>query len=122
MSRFLLLRVRGGLCNRLQGLLSGSDWATVAERRLKVAWPTNGQFGAKLGDLFEHPFDLVSPVSVKIAARCYGGYFEHDEIRLDDPRRVLAVVWVSPSSSLVEILSLGRAYLSSRQSHPWPRE
>lgn len=84
--------MRGGLCNRLQGLLSGSQWADAADRSLRVAWPVDARFGAHLNDLFEHSFNEVSPTLVKVAARVCGGYHTHEEVRLEDRRRVLVAV------------------------------
>jgi hypothetical protein len=54
--RILHLQVRSGLCNRLRALLSAVSAAEATGRALRVTWTPSPQCGARLDDLWSHPF------------------------------------------------------------------
>lgn len=54
--RVLHLQVRSGLCNRLRALLSGVSAAEATGRQLRVTWTPSPQCGARLDDVWSHPF------------------------------------------------------------------
>lgn len=89
--RLLVLRVNGGLGNRLRALVTGQVWARLAERSLRLVWPVDHRFGAPLGDLFDVNVATLAEFPSRVAARIGGGYQSVSDVRLDDPRRALFV-------------------------------
>jgi hypothetical protein len=90
--RLLVLRVNGGLGNRLRALVTAQVWARQAKRSLRVVWPVNHQFGAPLRDLFTINVAALGYTPSRIVARVFGGYQDVEAVRLDDPRRVVVVL------------------------------
>lgn len=90
--RVLVLRVNGGLGNRLRALVTGQVWARLAGRSLRVVWPVDHRFGAPLADLFDIDVASLAEFPSRVAARIGGGYQSVADVRLDDPRRALFVL------------------------------
>jgi len=90
--RVLVLRVDGGLGNRLRVLVTGQVWARLAERSLRLVWPVDHRFGAPLDDLFDIDIASLAEFPSRVAARIGGGYQNVGDVRLDDPRRALFVL------------------------------
>jgi hypothetical protein len=88
-NKALLLRVGGGLCNRLRALLSAEEWALSENRQLLVAWPTSVEFEAGLEDLVADPVRSVPPKAVSLAARAFGGYRTAENLDVAPKRAVL---------------------------------
>lgn len=90
--RMLVLRVDGGLGNRLRALVTGRVWARLAGRSMRLVWPVDHRFGAPLDDLFDIDIASLAEFPSRVAARIGGGYQNVSDVRLDDPRRALFVL------------------------------
>lgn len=91
MTRRLILRVHGGLCNRLRALVTGAEWARLAGRDLEVVWTVRRDFGASLDDLFVNDFAMTAALRAKVLARLTGGYQTVQTLQMANPRRTLVV-------------------------------
>ena len=94
--RVLVLRVSGGLGNRLRAMVTGQVWARLAGRSLRVVWPVDHRFGAPLGDLFDIDVATLAEFPSRVAARIGGGYQSVGDVRLNDSRRALFVLSGDP--------------------------
>jgi hypothetical protein len=96
--RLLLLNARRGLGNRLRSVLSALAYADATRCGLRVVWERNAQCGAELGDLWEHPVQLVPASRARYLARLSGGWEEHledDDIDLAVFRRPILALHAS---------------------------
>lgn len=89
--KLLVLRVGGGLCNRLRAILSALEWAEMERRRLLVAWPMNSTFNARLEDLVRTPPITIHPKFVSLAAKLVGGYRSEKSIKAETDKWLLVV-------------------------------
>lgn len=85
----LVVKAKGGLCNRLRALSSGARWAEVHGHRFAYSWPVTPSFGAALGDLFVDPFWSIPARVAAVVGRITGGYGTADTV---DPGRRLQVL------------------------------
>lgn len=96
MPRTLVIRTHNGLGNRLRAVVTGVEWARLADREVRVAWPTGRRFGAALGDLFETDLPTVSDVRSRVVAALTRGARTIHTLRSDDPRPTLVVFASDP--------------------------
>ncbi|MEY2433350.1 MAG: hypothetical protein QOC92_3075 [Acidimicrobiaceae bacterium] len=87
--KVLIVKVIGGLCNRMRTLSSADRWATATGRHMYYSWPVGPKFGASLDDLWMHSYRHVSGRVVGGLSRVVGGYREAADITLHDQRRLL---------------------------------
>ena len=75
--RLLLINARRGLGNRLRAVLSGWAFADASGCSLRVMWLPNSQCGARLDDLWHHPFHELPLNQGRLLAAASGGWVDH---------------------------------------------
>lgn len=70
----LIVRVKGGLCNRMRALLTAAYLTGLSDYHLSYGWPTSAKFEAELQDLWDVPWTRLPHRVIDLAAKVSGGY------------------------------------------------